>query len=1424
MNKKVLWLLVVLMLVAMAFAGCGKEQAAPEVITEQQPGMQIYCNVDYLNYQPDTGLTRIKNGDYYRATFAVNGEQVDLFFDTYATLEYADTMQYMGLVIDENNVVQQVLKIDEFTGGLACMNAYVDTVDGNTVLCNTSLNFRELPIKLKLRENTGIYYMDENGGPLVGMPTQLQRGSCVTAIQDTEGYVICMYAEPPFEEKPVYHIKGRMYDSATKMSTRESDALGVYTIPFAVNGELVELKCKDQQLVNKIDSYATMCMHLGFDEEGFINNVAGAWHATGHWSDISWCYVTEIHERYFVAQDKTGKSFTGYFAENVKIFNVDSRAENFGEPTELQIGDRVHCSCNKGKDISVIFVNLRAPDMDIYWNVDRMYHSEAQKTNRAPDKNGWYYITMAVNGQQVHLKTQSYELINKIDAYPARCCALKLDGDVITDVINPWSTRNGNTWGSWVDITDIAEDGTITAVKISGGKVTETLTGKLNENYRAFNMTTDALFEGVETTVRVGDKVHALKNFDGTIGTVFVVNRPMDCDLYFNLDRYYDSTAKTTTRVPNADGYYVFTMAADGQQVQLKTSSKSIATQIDQVATKAIGLKVRGDEIIKVYAESKVAGCTGGRKAAWYIVTALDGNKITAENKNVNDVDYGWIYNATMTSTCRVYNCSTAYVNYRGEKTQVRVGDKIMCVTDAFGKTVVVYIITRQDDVPIYWNVEKMWDGTASTRTPDEDGWYWFIMALDGQHVKLKTNDRTIVDTIDGRVVDCIGLVTDGDRITRTVMPWKAEATIGGDFGSWTYVTELGENGLIKTIKANGGSENGKIHTGTMDEKTQVFDVSSGAELEGQLSDLRLGDLIHGLADKNGNPRIIYIISRTEAHGSNHCTCGGTLDAHALQKHNAADGSCTEQQWLPVLGTDQWKAYTVPGKLSNSRRFEQEHVYIYLSADVTMSNKLEVYPGQTVNICLNGHTLKTVSGQRFGEVAGGTLNICDCKGGGKILSSYSTVLYNYADGKINLYGGTITSSVTTTTQRWGLVYLGNDKVSSLGLTTATKSDMTIYGGCIDASNLSMDKTCGAASGQDSMGGAIWGFASTTSLSIHGGTVKGGSITSKPYGSGSTGTYVKGGAIAMTGGSTTFTMTGGEIIGGNVPYGRGGAVYLAGKNNSITGGKISGGTAAYGGSLFVYDNNVTIGGTAVIENGVASSGGGSVYVFAGTLTLEGQAQIRGGSTTGTVSGGNIFLRWGSNAKMIVDGGTISGGKAGASGGGECGNIYVGYQTTLTINGGEITGGKAKNGGNIGSYGVITMNGGTISDGVATSYGGNVSLYMDTETNPAATLTLNGGTITGGSAANGGNIRLGKNCTVTVAGGTVSDGVASTNGGNIYVGKAVTKNGTTCYCTLILNSGSVTGGTATNGSGIYVVATGVIQNSGSVDLTGNEIYQE
>ena len=165
MKKKLLWIIAAILVVATGIAALlllPKDESAPAA---GELETKIYWNVDRMSYLPDTGLTRMKNGDYYRATFAVDGQQVDLFFDNYAMIEYADTLQYMGMQVDENGVVQKIIKIDEFTGGLACLNAYVDRMEQDTVLCNTSLNFRELPIKLKLKESSQFYYMDESGGP-----------------------------------------------------------------------------------------------------------------------------------------------------------------------------------------------------------------------------------------------------------------------------------------------------------------------------------------------------------------------------------------------------------------------------------------------------------------------------------------------------------------------------------------------------------------------------------------------------------------------------------------------------------------------------------------------------------------------------------------------------------------------------------------------------------------------------------------------------------------------------------------------------------------------------------------------------------------------------------------------------------------------------------------------------------------------------------------------------------------------------------------------------------------------------------------------------------------------------------------------------------------------------------------------------------
>ena len=85
---------------------------------------------------------------------------------------------------------------------------------------------------------------------------------------------------------------------------------------------------------------------------------------------------------------------------------------------------------------------------------------------------------------------------------------------------------------------------------------------------------------------------------------------------------------------------------------------------------------------------------------------------------------------------------------------------------------------------------------------------------------------------------------------------------------------------------------------------------------------------------------------------------------------------------------------------------------ICLKVDVELSSAVTVAAGKTLNLCLNGHTVSRASGRPF-AVSGGTLNICDCQGTGRITSTATNVarggLIDIASGGIvRLYGGTLT--------------------------------------------------------------------------------------------------------------------------------------------------------------------------------------------------------------------------------------------------------------------------------------------------------------------------------------------------------------------------------------------------------------------------------
>ena len=237
------------------------------------------------------------------------------------------------------------------------------------------------------------------------------------------------------------------------------------------------------------------------------------------------------------------------------------------------------------------------------------------------------------------------------------------------------------------------------------------------------------------------------------------------------------------------------------------------------------------------------------------------------------------------------------------------------------------------------------------------------------------------------------------------------------------------------------------------------------------------------------------------------------------------------------------------------------------------------------------------------------------------------------------------------------------------------------------------------------------------------------------------------------------------------------------------------------ALFRVYGNLTIcdskGGGEVIGVRTGTNEASALYMLnkSGDIGYTPQVDLYSGTMTGfnvtsktdrtpTVAKQAGVIQIGNNAinkdsVFNMYGGTITGGIAGANGGG---NVYLGHGR-MNMYGGVIENGTSTStsgyGGNVrvGGSNYFTMYGGTIRNGTAQNgAGGNI--YISAGTN-----ALLGGTIENGlSAGNGGNLYLGGGG-LTVSNMTFSGGGA-TQGGNMYLYKG----------TLVMSDTLLTGGTA------------------------------
>lgn len=231
----------------------------------------------------------------------------------------------------------------------------------------------------------------------------------------------------------------------------------------------------------------------------------------------------------------------------------------------------------------------------------------------------------------------------------------------------------------------------------------------------------------------------------------------------------------------------------------------------------------------------------------------------------------------------------------------------------------------------------------------------------------------------------------------------------------------------------------------------------------------------------------------------------------------------------------------------------------YLACDVNVSGEKTISTGKTLNLCLNGHTIKQTKANTRVYYVDGVLNLYDCA------EEYD------ADG--NWIGGQITGARSTT---GGCIRVGRSKAGKLE--DADRPTFNMYGGRLaDNGNTGTGTSGGAVyitssrnqkEGAADERGGLFNMYGGELYNNHTGTL-GGAVTVWGLSATRSGTAKDGERRAIADGlGATFNMYGGKIHGNSSETGGAVRAYQTDTEVNIEGGEIYNNTAGRGGALSI----------------------------------------------------------------------------------------------------------------------------------------------------------------------------------------------------------------------------------------------------------------
>lgn len=794
---------------------------------------------------------------------------------------------------------------------------------------------------------------------------------------------------------------------------------GYYHVLFANEGRQVTRRVADEDVLNEVDAHNVM--GLTFDSEGIITGVREISELDREVLYFNF-YVNLVDgNNISINSSYRGGGVLATFTKTAatKIYDISGGSGEQGIPvTEIKENDRIVVLANTKGEVTEVYITETTEFGTVYWNVERKWDYKLGISTREADADGLYSFLLAVNGKQKIYRTKLPSVASAMDAKDVGCFGLIFDNDgYITSVLNAVKVFNGTSVSNY-NVTAINENEvTLENIITTSTNYGDVQTVTLHKSCKVYDVSGMGDFIGVSSELKVNDRVYMVRDSHDRVVYAYIKSRSWGGPMYYNLTNFYDSKISATTRQTDAEGYYVFTMAANGSVHTLKTKDKAIANRIDAYAARCMGLKLDGDIILAVYSPLVVEGCEGSSLSG-YQVTAINGNSFTAEK--TSGTNKGEIINVEMTPDCKVYIVGGNYSDHLGELSKLEVSDTIHCYKNKNGQVTVIFVKSRSKGAVVktayceHCGRVVDWFGYRSAGIISSGHYVLIGDNLNASQANIGTDGKSGIDV----VLDLNGHVISAEK--RIFYMYKdCSFTLLDSVGTGTVTTTVSNDqatdiGYAVYVRDNSTFT---LISGTIDTGALISQKSGAAVYArtGSQINIKGGKLISGSTLGSGSA--VYMMSNSIFNmtggyitGGNAKTNGGTVYLSSGADFNMSGG--TVEGGSAKLGG----ALYIPsgfkmsgGAITGGTAASGGAIYFASTANSEITGgtvKSGTANGQGGNIYNRGNL--TVSG---GTVKNGTAVYTNNSGG------HGGNIYN--SGALTITGGTIEGGVSKATSTQG---------------------------------------------------------------------------------------------------------------------------------------------------------------------------------------------------------------------------------------------------------------------------------------------------------------------------------------------------------------------------------------------------------------------